>query len=1074
MRLHRSALEVTLYLLFLLSGVSALVYQTVWLRMFALVLGNSLHSAATVFAAFMGGIALGSWLVGSYVRKVQDRLLFYVLLEAGVALSAMFVSWLIPHLDSLVIPLWRFFSGNNLLIDLYRVLLALAVLAVPSALMGGTLPVLVAFTTRDVELSGRRIGAFYGWNTLGAVVGCALTAFWLLRTAGIASSLHFAVLLNVAVASLALILRRIPLEKALTRAESIPAQSLASSTNQSGTRRLLMVAAALTGMAALAFEVIWARMLSYILHNDIYAYYLMLSTMLFGIGAGSLIYSRWLDRIRNRWLLLASMEILLPVSVLACYLACSALYLRDDSLLINTAMRELFSSMGAGEFVSQILVRLTYTILTMLIPALLLGALLPAACGFYVSDRGNIGGQTGELYALNTLGAIAGSLLAGFLFVPMLGVQLSLILFSALVLILGLLLLFHRIEPAVDRQYWRKTFAGAAVVAFVLLAALPSNQVRRFALKDRPHTSTIFYREGLSGTVAVLEDRINGMRSLYINSIGEVENSFTGMQTFKVLGHLPLLLHGGEPRNVLMVTFGGGIASGTVAVHPIEKLDVVELEPAVVEAASLAYRTENRAVVEDPRVNVHLEDGRHFVAMTSNSYDVIISDATNPASVDSWLLYTAEFYSLCALRLNDGGVMAQWLPVHSGSAETYNTVVRTFQTVFPHTSIWQTKDYTVLLGTPTPLRIDYPALAANLRQDYMAADLAPWCLDNPLELLDCFLMGPKAARAMSAGAQVSTDDLPFYQFSDKEPGALDILAMLSAHRESVVPYLTGLEGTHTTALSDSLQSYWRAEAHLLRRDFPMAAVMNPSSCKYERYRDDYLDEESYFVRMQNYVGNNYGLKLRIGIGLAEHGRMEESLALFTTLIMQNPNDGSLHSTLGNIEFKLENYRNSIRHYRTARELGVKSTDLLINLGLALFSDGLDNEGMQMLQQAADADSTSADACYYLALGYSRLGDSQLELRQYELALSRDPSHMESLLSLGARNLEQRNFGAAEELFGRALRADPTQARAWRGIGIVMYAQNNIDTAVKSFRTALECDPADGKSLRYLRMINRQH
>ncbi len=1074
MRLHRSALEVTLYLLFLLSGVSALVYQTVWLRMFALVLGNSLHSAATVFAAFMGGIALGSWLVGSYVRKVQDRLLFYVLLEAGVALSAMLVSWLIPHLDSLVIPLWRLFSGSNLLIDLYRVLLALAVLAVPAALMGGTLPVLVAFTTRDVENSGKRIGAFYGWNTLGAVAGCALTAFWLLRTAGIASSLHFAVLLNIAVASLALILRRVPLEKTTNSTEPLAVQSLASFPNPDGTRRLLMVTAALTGMAALAFEVIWARMLSYILHNDIYAYYLMLSTMLFGIGAGSLIYSRWLDRIRNRWLLLASMETLLAVSVLACYLACSALYLRDDSLLFNTALRGLFSSFGAGEFVSQILVRLVYTMLTMLLPALLLGALLPAICGFYVSNRGNIGGQTGELYALNTVGAIAGSLLAGFLFVPLLGVQLSLIILSALVLILGLLLLFHRIEPVQDGLNWRKAFAAAAVVTFVLLAALPSNQVRRFALKDRPYTSTVFYREGLSGTVAVLEDRLNGIRSLYINSIGEVENSFTGMQTFKVLGHLPMLLHEAQPRDVLMVTFGGGIASGTVAVHPIERLDVVELEPAVVQAASFAYRTENRAVVEDPRVHVHLEDGRHFVAMTANSYDVIISDATNPASADSWLLYTTEFYSLCAGRLNSGGVMAQWLPVHSGSAETYNTVVRTFQTVFPHTSIWQTKDYTVLLGTPEPLRIDYHELAAKLRRPEIAADLAPWCLDNPLELLDCFLMGPAAARTMSAGARVSTDDLPFYQFSDESLGSQPILTMLSAHREPIIPYLAGLDGTHASALSDSLQSYWRAETHLLRRDFPTASLMNPSSCKYGHYRDDYLDEEDYFVRMQSYAGDNYGLRLRIGIGLAEHGRMEEARALFDELIAQNPGDGSLHSTQGNIEFKLENYRNSIRHYRTARELGVENTDLLINLGLTLFADGLDNEGMQVLQQAADKDSSSADACYYLALGYNRLGEHRLELRLYELALARDPSHIESLLNYGTRNLEQRNFGAAEELFSRALRADPTQARAWRGLGIVMYAQDKTDSAVESFRTALEYDPGDEKSQRYLQIIDQRN
>jgi len=569
------------------------------------------------------------------------------------------------------------------------------------------------------------------------------------------------------------------------------------------------------------------------------------------------------------------------------------------------------------------------------------------------------------------------------------------------------------------------------------------------------------------------EDRINGVRSLYINSIGEVENSFTGMQTFKVLGHLPLLLHEGDTKKVLMVTFGGGIASGAVAVHPIEKLDVVELEPAVVEAAATAYRNENRDVISDPRVRVHLEDGRHYLSMTSESYDVIISDATNPASVDSWLLYTAEFYTLCAFRLNPGGVMAQWLPVHSGSPATYNAVVRTFQSVFPATSIWQTKDYTVLVGTPNALEIDYPVLVERLRKVALAEDLAPWCLDNPLELLDCFLMGPQAASRMSADAPVSTDNLPFNQFTYESSGTLEILEMLERYREPVAPYLTGLDSKRTNAIADSMQAYWRAEAYLLRRDFPAAARMNPASCKYARYNQDYQAESGYYERMQSYAGDNYQVKLRVGMGLAEHGKYSQARELFAMLIEQAPDDPSIQSTMGNIEFKLEDYRNAVRHYRAALKLGRRDTDMMINLGLALFAEGMADEGLEMLQQATEQDTASAEAHYYLGLGYSQLDRSQQEIRQYELALERDPNHLQSLLTLGSRYLEQRRFAEAGEMFSRTLNADPAQPDAWRGLGAVLYLQGDVDQATRSFQMALHYDPNDSRARRYLELIAQQ-
>ena len=1072
MRLNKTASLVALNVVFLVSGVTALVYQAVWLRMFALVLGNSLHSAATVFAAFMGGMALGAWWFGRHARRWNDRLLLYILLEAGVAVSALAVSRLIPHLHSIAAPVWHMLSGTPAAVDIFRVVLALLVMLVPTALIGGTLPVLAAYATERVELSGRRIGAFYGWNTLGAVVGSALTGFWLLRVVGVSLSVYFALALNLLVVLLAVFLRL-----AGSAGQAAPDVMEHREENSSwrdlpGYKRLLLATAFSTGLAALALEVIWARLLCYILHNDIYAYYLMLSTMLFGIGTGSLVYSLWLQRIRDRLLLVAALVVLLALAAPSCYLACSGFSLRDNILVFNTAFLEVLGNAGAGPFLARIILRLFYALIAMLLPTLLLGAIFPAICAAYISDPTDIGGQTGRVYAANTGGAITGSLLAGFWLVPGIGVQGSLALISTLVLVTGFFLLF-RYRSTGPSTTVRKGVAAAVSLAFGLLLIVPSNQIRRFAMQDRPYTAAVFYREGLSGTVAMLEDRINGMRSLYINSIGEVENSFTGMQTFKILGHLPLLLHEGEVKDVLMVTFGGGIASGAVAVHPIERMDVVELEPAMVEAASTAYKEENHNVISDPRVKVHLEDGRFYLSVTRDSYDIVISDATNPASIDSWLLYTREFYSLCASRLNAGGVMAQWLPVHSGSPENYSTVVRTFQSVFPNVSIWQTKDYTVLAGTPGPLAIDYPQLVARLGEKALAEDLAPWCLDQPLELLDCFLMGSEAASQLSASAPVSTDDLPFYQFMPENKAAMSVLAMLDRFREPVEPYLTGLDSLHAAALADSMRPYWRAESFLLRRDFRSAARMNPSSCKYARYNQDYLADGSYYERLRSYMGKNYRVMLRVGIGLAEHGRLNEARDLFSKMIERYPDDPSILSTMGNIEFKLEDYRNAVRYYRAANRLGRQTTDMTINLGLSLFAEGLVDEGMEVLQQAVEQDTASADAHFYLGLGYGQLGRHQDETHQYEQALDKDPEHMQALQNLGARYLEQRRFEPAGEMYSRALNLDPAQPDAWRGLGASLYLNGDVEQATQAFQMALHYDPNDSRARRYLELIARQ-
>ncbi|HLA38637.1 MAG TPA: fused MFS/spermidine synthase, partial [Candidatus Glassbacteria bacterium] len=497
----------SLYLLFFLSGISGLVYQAVWLRMFALVLGNSLHAASTVFAAFMGGMALGARLFGGVVKRSKDPLVLYVGVEAGIAVTALAAGLAIPHLTGAFPALQASLAASPLLTTIYRITLSVLVLIAPTALIGATLPVLGHFVTTRISLSGRRIGALYGWNTLGAVAGCAATGFWLLRLAGVKISLLAAVGINLLVALAALGVRAVFRARVREIAAGMAPENSRETPEEIIDRRwrgVLLVVAGVTGACALAWEVIWSRFLSYILHNDIFAYYLMLSTLLFGIAAGSLAYSWWLERKGRPERLLGWLQVALALAVPLSYLVCARLYLDRDGLLFNLALTGFFRRLFADSFLITVAVRYVYTLITIFVPAVILGVVFPLVCRLYISRRDQVGGQAGTVYAVNTLGAIAGSLAAGFFLVPVLGVQVSLSLTALLNLAAGLLVLRETVRRG--KIPGSKTYvpAGVAALLFALLAVLPVNQVRRFTMKDRQHTELVFYEEGLSGTVSVV------------------------------------------------------------------------------------------------------------------------------------------------------------------------------------------------------------------------------------------------------------------------------------------------------------------------------------------------------------------------------------------------------------------------------------------------------------------------------------------------------------------------------------------------------------------------------------------
>jgi len=1039
------------YPLFFVSGAAALVYQSLWLRLFTLVLGNSLHSAAVVLAAFMAGLALGAWGAGRVLRGKAGTLLLYAWIELGIALAGLGAGWLIPRIGPLAAWLAGALPQSALIALAVRFISSFVVLLLPTALIGAALPVLVQHLTTRLEHAGRRIGALYGWNAAGAVAGCVLTGFWLLRLAGTQSTLLIAAGLNLTVFAAALLLRF---------AEGAGRAAVSTETKETrpvlnAERRLLIETAAVTGAAVLALEPVWARYLSYIVYNDMYVYYLMIAVILAGIGLGSLLYGAFLEKHLRSLAALGWLEAALGLSAAACYLAAGWHYGRPESGLAARHIQGLFED----RFLGFLALRLFYATLVMFLPALLSGIIFPLTCRLYCRDESAVGEDTGIIYAANTVGAVAGALLGGLVLIPLAGVQSSLFLAAAATLYLAFRLLLTSRDG--KKRGWKLRLALAVLsLVFIAGAILPGNQVRRFALKERAHHEVLYYREGLTGTVLVTRDRLNGLRNLFINAIAEVHDSFGGMQTFKLMGHLPFLLHRGEPRNVLMVTYGAGIASGAVAVHPIRELHVVELEPAVVEA-SRQFADRNMGVMDDPRVRIHLEDGRNFLYNTDQRFDIIISDATNPGSADSWLLYTVEFYRLCQSRLNTGGVMAQWLPLHTGTPEGYKAILAAFQAVFPHTSIWFTKDYTLLIGSPEKLEVSWPRLTAALAEPALQKDLAPWCLDNPLDLAECFLMGEEAVRAMIAGTRPNTDDRPFYQLTTSEQaGSESILSLLDTHRQRENVFLRQVHPSMADALADSLERRFMAEHFILLRDYPSADKVLPGRCNVSQYLDEYMREPDYLAAAADSNPSCYYMQRRSATALAARGDYSRSARIFRRMTALDPSDPVLYYNLGNLLLESGQPDSAAAAYTEAVSRGRRDTDILGRLGKALLRAGKAGEALPVLDEAVSLDSSNTEAMFHLGYALNRNGRPEEAIKCYERLISRYPDYLNALINLGFLYLGRKIDSRAEAVLNHATELEPGNFQSWYGLGMARLRQGKNAEAAQALRKALELKPGD--------------
>jgi spermidine synthase len=751
------------------SGACALVYQTTWLREFRLVFGCSTAASAAVLAIFIGGLGLGSRVLGARADRHPRPLLLYAGLEAGISVAAALSPLLLWAVRAAYVAVGGTqvlggFAGGAL-----RLLLSALVLALPTVLMGGTLPAAARFVERREDAGRRLVALLYGVNTVGAVAGAFLSTFVLLEPLGNRRTLLLAALVNLLLAVVARSWARVAGEAVE------PVTVGESAAGPSAPPPFVLAAAGSVGFAFFMMELVWYRMLGPLLGGSVFTFGLILSWALLGIGLGGTVYSL-LPQDRPASVSTFAVTCLLEAACVGLPFA-----LGDRIAAFALALRPL----GNLGFHGHVIAWSSVTAVVVLPTAIVAGAQFPMLIGLLGRGREDVGRHIGRAYAWNTAGAIVGSLAGGFGLLPALSAVGCWRLVAGLLWVLGVAaaVLSMRSLPR-SRPSLAHAFAAALLVATPLLVGqrgptapwrhggigagraqkprLDSpNGFREWLLAER--WSLLWEREGVESSVA-LQVRANGV-AFVVN--GKTDGHATDDGPTQVMsGLLAAALHPGA-RTAMVVGLGTGSTAGWLGAVPgIDRVDVAELEAAILDVARFCTPV-NHDVLANPRVHVQIGDAREVLLTTPRRYDIILSEPSNPYRAGIASLFTLEFYEAVAARMNPGALFVQWVQPYEVDATTVLAIYRTLGRVFPHVQTWRTHGDMLLVASREPVTIDPPRLRARLASEpIVSAMLDTWRVTDLEGFLARFVSSDALAAALRPDGPglVNTDDRNHVEF----------------------------------------------------------------------------------------------------------------------------------------------------------------------------------------------------------------------------------------------------------------------------------------------------------------------
>lgn len=747
--------------LFFCSGATALVYEVIWAKYLSLMFGSTIYAQTVVLAVFMGGLALGNRLFGGWADQLQRPIRAYGLIEMIIGIYA----FAFPVLDDATayafVQLGANFveKGGTLLI--LKGGLSLALLLGPTVLMGGTLPLLAAWLQHSTPDAGRRSARFYSVNSLGAVAGAGSAGFLLIPNWGIEASLQLTAFFNVIIGGIAFLLGR---EDEFPLTPKTTAPGVTAGRTAHATLPWAMTIVAITGAVSMGLEVLASRALALIFGSSLQAFAIVLMAFILGIGLGS------------AWIAAPNRRLIAPEKLIVILLAGAGLWVTvlvfniERWVDIYRMARTGIARTPTGYFYNQCFTGIL-ALGVLGLPAAWIGSVLP----LLIRTQGGLGlvlgKDVGRLLTWNTLGAVAGTLLTGFLIMPGVGLRNAFGILAAA--LSGVAWVIAR------RQRWRAGSLGAAG-AVILAGLLPfvggegwrhvmSSGVFRareiefngeLMSQRKKLVKLLFYEDAADATVSVEESNgpLGLERSLRIN--GKVDaTSGMDLSTQLLCAHLPMLMKP-DARDVFVLGLGSGVTAGALLMHPVEHVTVAENCAPVVRSARY-FENWNRRVVENPRARIWQEDARTVLKLRSQLYDVIINEPSNPWTVGVGSVFSQEYYALAASRLKPGGLVVQWFHVYEMQDGIVGLVLRTFGSVFPYVEVWDAAAGDILLiGSLQPWRSDADLFRPGFKTEAVRSDLAGIGIHSAEQLLARQLASQRTGFAIAGDGPVESDLYP--------------------------------------------------------------------------------------------------------------------------------------------------------------------------------------------------------------------------------------------------------------------------------------------------------------------------
>lgn len=1050
-----------------LSGAAALLYQVAWSRLLTLHLGHTVAAVGTVLAAFMGGLAAGAAIAGRTAPRLSrpGALRAYALLEVMIGVCAL----LLPLGLQALQPLLRsaYADGSGAWFPAARVAASLALVALPAAAMGATLPMAVRWLAGRPDRAAGDAGVLYAVNTFGAAGGAAAAGFLLLPALGLWPTTLVGVAANAAAAAVAWRLAAVPesTEPLVARADSrsvdraTPTSRRASRVGgppelqrrRKGSRHtvepsarqarqaaqprpwLAATALCVSGAVALLFEVVWTRALALVLGPTTYAFSTMLVAFIVGIAIGAAAASRSADRVAQ------------PLAWVGATLGLAALGAFGAWLLIGEVPLVMAGIVTMPDVtLDAVVMRQAAIAGALLLPmTIAFGAAFPFAVAAAARRTERLSADVALVYAANTIGAVGGALAGSFLLVPALGLHRSVVFGGVLLATAGAALAL--LDRPRARVRWGVVAAGAALVAAAIglppwNPRLASSGAYKYAVDAAGDLRAsleagelLSYAEGAAGVVSVR--RVAGTTSLAIDGKVDASNG-ADMLTQKLLAHVPLLLHP-SPREVAVIGLGSGVTAGAALRHPVARVDVLEISRQVV-AASSFFRRENRDALSDPRARLVVGDGRTHLTLSSRTYDVIISEPSNPWMAGMAALFTREFFTAARARLAPGGVFCQWAHTYDITEGDLRSIVATFRAVFPDGAMWLVGGGDLLLlGADTPLVDRLPQMTRAWPPE-VAADLAELRV-SPFGLLSLFVAGGSGLAAFGTGP-VQTDDRLALEFSaprglygTRGSGTVDALRRVSASQPAPPAV--------AEAVASATPAMWR-DLGLMHFD------ARATDRAYEALGRAVIGDPTDVDALTAFA--------RAAVAIQRHDRAR---AVIDEIVRQQPAQAPPRIALSRLLAATGERDAALEAAEAALRIAPSNPDAREQLA-SVVADLGDAARLEPVVQAMMRDHPGRPhSLYYRAVLHFLRGEFDAAVAVGERAASADPAHARVRNLLGASFANLGRPDRARAAFEASLEADPTDPSALANLGTFELQAGNPAAAAARFAEALLLDPA---------------